>query len=330
MRRLLLPLLAAFLSLALLGPAGAGQETPAYVALGDSLAFGVGASDPATTGYVPLAYDALRRSERYREQGLGLVNLGVPGATSADLLLPGGQVDRAIAEVKAREEDTSAADDSVEIISVDIGGNDLLSLVTGGSSCLADPTSAACQEAFAQMLATLRENLRETVRRLREAAPQAQIVIVTLYSPLSGSGGPLEVLAAFAVQQVNGVMRAVAAAPEIEAKLADVYDLFAGRSAQLVAADNLHPNDTGHAVIAEALLAAIEGREVVLPEGLESELATGGSAPPPAQPAPVVAAAPSEDDGDTDVGLLLAILVPAAAVGLLAIGGAYVLGRGRA
>jgi len=324
MRRLLPPLLAAFLSLALLGPAGAREETPAYVALGDSLAFGVGASDPATTGYVPLTYDALRKSDRYRERGLTLVNLGLPGATSADLLLPDGQVEKAIDEIKQRVEDTGSADDNVEIISIDIGGNDLLSLVTGGSPCLSDPTAAACQERFTQMLDTLSDNLDEAVGRLREAAPKADIVIVTLYSPLSGSGGPLELPAAIAVQQMNGVMRGVAGAREFEAKLADVYDLFAGRSAQLVAGDNLHPNDSGHAVIAAALLAAIENREVVLPEGL----AMGGSGPP-LEPVPVVAASPAEGDG-LDVGLLLAILVPATVVGLVAIGGAYVLGRGRA
>jgi len=326
MRRLFPPLLAAFLSLALLGPAGAREETPAYVALGDSLAFGVGASDPATTGYVALTFDSLRKSERYRERGLTLVNLGVPGATSADLLLADGQVEKAIAEIKKRQEDTTSADDNVEIISVDIGGNDLLGLITGGSPCLSDPAAAACQERFTQMFDTLSDNLKETVRRLRQVAPRADIVIVTLYSPLSGSGGPLELPAALAVQQVNGVMRQVAAIPELEAKLADVYDLFAPHSAQLVAADSLHPNDSGHAVIAEALLAAIEGREVVLPEGLD----TGGSDPPPAEPAPVAAAASRSDGGGTDVGLLLAILLPAAAVGLMAIGGAYVLGRGRA
>src|SRR3989304_299278 len=81
MGKLLVPLLAAFLSLSLLLTEARAQEGPAYLALGDSLAFGVGASDPAATGYVGLTHDALRKSDRYRERGLGLVNLSAPGAT---------------------------------------------------------------------------------------------------------------------------------------------------------------------------------------------------------------------------------------------------------
>src|SRR3972149_4396252 len=120
----LLPLLAAFLSLALLAPApAAAKETPAYIAIGDSLAFGVGATDPATGGHVARTFDALRNSDRYSDRGLELVNLGVPGATSADLLLPGGQIDQALREIHDRQEDTSSSADNVEVITVDIGGD---------------------------------------------------------------------------------------------------------------------------------------------------------------------------------------------------------------
>src|SRR4030067_472831 len=112
MRRLL-PLLAAFVSLALLAPApAAAQEAPAYIAIGDSLAFGVGASDPASGGYVALTYGTLRSSERYRDRGLELVNLGLPGATSSDLLLPGGQLERALDEIRERQEEACPSADN--------------------------------------------------------------------------------------------------------------------------------------------------------------------------------------------------------------------------
>ena len=56
----LLPPLAAFFSLPPSPLAARRQrahaaETPAYIALGDSLAFGVGAANPAAEGYVALA-----------------------------------------------------------------------------------------------------------------------------------------------------------------------------------------------------------------------------------------------------------------------------------
>ena len=79
----LLPLLAAFLFLGLLAPAPTttgAQDAPVYLALGDSLAFGVGASNPSATGYVARVYETLKKSERYQATGLELVNLSVPGA----------------------------------------------------------------------------------------------------------------------------------------------------------------------------------------------------------------------------------------------------------
>ncbi len=325
MGKLLLPLLAAFLSL---GPslvsAQAGQ-TPVYVALGDSLAFGVGASDPPSLGYVGLTFDSLRKSEPYRERGLELVNLSVPGATSADLLLPGGQLEAALREIEERQEDGSSQDGGVEIISIDIGGNDLLALGAGGSVCLSDPAGEPCRQRFVEMLNGLEANLTQTVQSLREAAPEAGIIIVGLYNPYSGTGSPIEVTADLAIQQLNGVLSAIAADPELRAEEAPVFDLFRGRGRQWVAADGLHPNDSGHAVIAEVLLAAIQDRQPSLPEEL---LAQPAATAPPAAPGVASADAASSSDGP-NVLILLAIAVPAAFVGGAVISGAYFLARGR-
>src|SRR3989304_2431168 len=107
MRRLL-PLLAGVLSLA--PPAPAPPPAPGA---------------PATGGYVALTYGTLRSSDRYRDRGLELLNMGVPGATSSDLLLPGGQLERALSEIQERQEDTSSSDDNVEINNVAIAGNEV-------------------------------------------------------------------------------------------------------------------------------------------------------------------------------------------------------------
>src|SRR3990172_11269862 len=221
MRRLL-PLLAAFLSLSLLAPAApaGAEETPAYVAIGDSLAFGVGAPAPASGGYVALTYQTLRSSDRYRDRGLELINIGVPGATSADLLLPGGQVERALAEIRDRQDDTSSADDNVEIITVDIGGNDVLALATPDSSCLVDPLASDCQEVYGEMLVELEDNLDRVLRGLREAAPKATIVVLDLYSPISGRGGGADLIADYAVGGINEVTDRVVSDEELAVRLA--------------------------------------------------------------------------------------------------------------
>jgi len=328
MRRLL-PLLAAFVSLALLAPApAAAKETPAYVAIGDSLAFGVGASEPATGGYVAVTYNALSNSDRYHDRGLELVNMGVPGATSSDLLLPGGQLERALSEIRERQEDTSSSDDNVEIITVDIGGNDVLALASEDSPCLADPLAEECQSRFQEMLGTLKGNLTEVLERLREAAPKAELVVMDLYSPLSGRGGAADLIADFAVGEIDALTEEVASRPDLHASLASVYPLFRGRAAQLIATDGVHPNDDGHALMAEVVLAAIGGRDPVLPDDLMTPVVVGEMSRGPLGRGGLEPITSSQKD-DPNLALILAIAIPASLLGAAAVAGAYLAARGR-
>lgn len=325
----LLPLSAAFLSLALLAPLlsarpALAQERPVYLALGDSLAVGVGASNPSTTGYVPRAYGSLRTSERYGDGGLDLVNLSVAGATSAELVQAGGQLDSAIEEITSRRDNGPAGDD-VQIISVDIGGNDLLTLVAPDSPCLESASVEPCRAAFGDVLSSIQTNLADTLSRLRRAAPEAIIVAVDLYNPYSGTGDLREPIAEIGVGQANGVIGAVTADPDLRVKTASVFQLFAGRGLQWVAPDGIHPNDNGHAVIAEALLAAIDDREPAVPDDLLS-VSPGATA----EAADVGSQSNAESDGDGVSPALFAIAIAVAFVGGIAISGAYFFGRGRA
>jgi lysophospholipase L1-like esterase len=327
----LLPPLAAFLSLALViaaaspGPSAHAQEAPAYLALGDSLAFGVGATNPSTTGYVALAHRAMSDSERFGPTGLELMNLGVAGARSADLLAPDGQLDSALSEILARQEDASPTANEVAVISVDVGGNDLLGLVAPGSPCLESASVEPCRAAFGEVLSSIDRNLTEIVTRLREAAPEATIVVVDLYNPYSGTGDLREPIAEVGVGQANGVIGAVTADPELRITTASIFALFIGRGTQWVAPDGIHPNDNGHRVIAEAVIAAIDNREPRIPEDLLA-------LPPGATVAgvdPGTGTGP-EDNGD---GVSTAVLAGAVVVAFLAggaVSGAYFVARGRA
>jgi lysophospholipase L1-like esterase len=325
-----LPLLAALLSLALLAPAApaAAKEAPAYIAIGDSLAYGVGASDPAVSGYVALTYGGLHKSDRYSDRGLELLNLGVPGATSSDLLLPGGQLERAVTEIRERREDTSSSDDNVEIITVDIGGNDVLGLATPDSPCLADPLASDCQAIYGVMLKELEANLTEVLEVLREAAPSATIVVMDLYSPLSGRGGGGDLIADYAVGGINDATGRVVSDEELDVRMASVWPIFAGRAEGLVAADGIHPNDEGHALMSEVVLSAIEGRAPELPEEYQTPSAvrefSGG-------PMGEGGLTPLSQDADDDGGLpmALAVAIPMAVLGAAAVAGVYVAGRGR-
>lgn len=328
MGRLLLPPLAAFFLLALLvspqaPPAHAAAETPAYIAIGDSIAFGVGAPQPRSDSYVALVHQALQTSERYRDSGLQLVNLAVPGTTTADLLTPGGQVDSAVAEIREREEQASAANDAVEIISVNIGGNDLLQLATPGSPCFESVGSDACIEEFGGVLSSVQGNLSEALARLREAAPDAGIYLLDLYNPYSGTGDARETIADLAVQNLNGIIGANAANEDLKVRLASIFQLFRGRGLQWISADGIHPNEDGHRVMGEVLLAAIDNREPLIPVELLEQTPAPAATPTDGLP-------DFRADSDSGADWLIWVFVPLAFAGGAVIASAYFIARGRA
>ena len=160
---------------------------------------------------------------------------------------------------------------------MDVGGNDLLGLVAPGSPCLESASVEPCRAAFGEVLSSIDRNLTDIVTRLREAAPEATIVVVDLYNPYSGTGDLREPIAEVGVGQANGVIGAVTADPELRITTASIFALFIGRGTQWVAPDGIHPNDNGHRVIAEAVIAAIDNREPRIPDDLLS-LAPGATA----------------------------------------------------
>lgn len=293
-------------------PDATAQQAPRYIALGDSLAAGVGASDPNDTGYVARVHEALESSDRFGGSGIDLINLSVPGATSSDLTQPGGQLANAIREIGRTEE--------TPVITIDIGGNDLLALASLDSPCLRNLQTEPCQAELGETLSALQSNLSEVLTSLREAEPDASIVVVDLYNPFSGTGDIRELIADAGVQRINGVIGATASDPDLNVELASVFQHFQGRGNQWISDDRIHPNDDGHAVIAEVVLAALDGRE----PAISSELL---SVPP--DPVNVLgSASPSDGDG----GVPMVVLVVGIAVAFVAggaVSGAFFLMRGR-
>src|SRR3954451_4400828 len=109
------------------GPAWAGPPQPAlYLALGDSVAAGVGAQPPSQ-GYVSVLYDKLTAARSCGQgQAIGcridLTNLAIPGATTTSLI--GDQLPAAERILQERNHNHLPLDD-VKLITLDIGGNDI-------------------------------------------------------------------------------------------------------------------------------------------------------------------------------------------------------------
>jgi lysophospholipase L1-like esterase len=239
-------------------PAGA----PLYIALGNSLSAGVGASDSETTAFVPLVHRALGAN-------VGLMNLGHSGDDSEELI-EHGHLHAAIAEIGSRNGDSSP-DNDVILVTLEIGGNDLLDLyfdlvVPGTCPNLEEGLrKPVCVEALEDTMAAFAPNLRDTLQRLRQADADLRIVLMTLYNPFSGSTvSAFEPIGDLALEGLpdtpflkglNDLVRAEAQSAGVI--LADLYPLFVGRGREYIALDLIHPNDTGYRVMADAVTASL-------------------------------------------------------------------------
>jgi lysophospholipase L1-like esterase len=271
-RRVLVSVAVPVLLLTLTGPASASDHgqpplahRPLYLALGDSVAFGVGASARTVTAYVPLFYDLLRealpcrRSDRPGCRKLALENLAVGGATTASLI--SGQLPAAVAELQARNHDRQPNND-VEVVTIDIGGNDVFSVVP---SCTAGPTPA-CIALVQASLQTVETNLTQILAELRAAAgPNTVIIAMTYYNPLpscqlSDLAGLAEVVleGGPGVEGLNDRIRRISADNGVT--VADTYGKLAAMDL-VGGSDCLHPNDSGHRIIADVFAAALAGAE---------------------------------------------------------------------
>ncbi|KRE61712.1 SGNH/GDSL hydrolase family protein [Nostocoides sp. Soil756] len=150
--------------------AGAG---PLYLALGDSLAAGY---QPGGTELRDSAYPALAAARLGRSgDGVGIENIACSGETTASFL-EGGRCDYAAGSQMAQAEKVlkeHAGD--VAMVSIDLGGNDLLRCIKGRT------VDAAC---VTEGLGTVGKNLPAILTRLRAAAgPEVPVFVLGYYNP---------------------------------------------------------------------------------------------------------------------------------------------------
>ena len=229
---------------------------PLYMAFGDSLSVGVGASDEPGRGWVGLVSAALPEWD--------LSNLGVSGDDSLELLF-GGPLDEGLRLITLRATDAEPGNE-VGAITLEIGGNDLLDiffdLVIPGDcpSVVESLQRQACVEALESALTAYQSNLTQTLVGLAEAAPDTPVFLMTIYNPFSGGSSVLDEMGVLSLegqdgtefpQGLNDIIREVG--DEAGVTVVEWYELFLGKQSQYIAQDLIHPNDTGHAVMAAAV-----------------------------------------------------------------------------
>lgn len=211
-----------------------------YTALGDSLAFGA----IAAQGYVPRYQSDL---EVDANPNVVLVNLGHNGWHSGDLL-------------NALQNDSTfrTSVSSAQVITWDIGGDDLLHAVNlfNQGTC-GGPDNQDC---LRSAVATFIPNWDTIVAEILSLRDPKQTILRTMdvYDPFITQE---KAIGAFAViqpylQQVNSHIATSAAANGIP--MAAVHQAFNGVNGDedpsakgYIAIDGVHPNDTGHQVIAD-------------------------------------------------------------------------------
>ena len=202
------------------------KPPPVYVSLGDSLAVGVGASDPQERGYAPLYRDALAEEAR-RE--VRFVQLGVSGETSESFI---NYPHRASSQLARAERVLKRYPGAT--VTLSLGANDLLRT--------ADGTDAEHEAA----VANYGQNLDYILKRLRGASdPEPRIAVLALYNPVPGS------FTDEWVGRLNGEIRAVA--QENGASVAAGDRAFRGHEREYVHyPGDIHPTDEGYAALARA------------------------------------------------------------------------------
>lgn len=225
----------------------------AYLALGDSVTFGVGVPEPQRNGFPARVADRLALSETRV--------FAVPGETA------GGFLARRLDDVLAAIRELGPR---VELVTIGLGANELLRS-RRAPPCEADPDGEACHAVVDAAVADASESLDAVVAEVADAltaeGSDARILVLAYYNP------DVEPIAADAIVGADGLVgctdsepnpglndRIACVAAARDVALVDLYAAFLGREAELtrIGAGDIHPNDAGYSVIADAIVAAVE------------------------------------------------------------------------
>jgi len=262
MRRLSSLLLALAVTAMLAAPAAAARDRAIYLALGDSLAVGDGATVPAGTSYVPLMADYFGGTRHGAITDF--VNLAVGGENTGSFIA--GQLGAALATINDPDTDVAR-------VTLSIGGNDLGDLLST-PPCNADPTGAACQFAVFTALSGVANNYPVILGSLQAALAadpgDEKVFVVTLWNAFGGTGSPFEVPVDFALLGSDLMVDCAANAVDptriglndliscigmvLDAVVVDLYPVIGDSSLTYthIGVGDVHPNDAGYALIAKA------------------------------------------------------------------------------
>lgn len=260
------------------------KKAPVYVALGDSIAYGLSATDGM--GYNDRFRTYLQENRYIGRDPVDFRNLSQPGDTTEELYN------------LVQTEEYAEALREADIITINIGGNHLLQsflytvysaypeasdasgglqgailrnpwailrLVIGFQNPMS-PESDALSRSLGIAVSNFESYWPRIMNELTILAPDAEIYVNTVYSPVAREE-PLFGLIDPYVGQINSALEAYG--NQYRYTLVDVYRAFERAHSDVVDFNlvgssvraDFHPNDEGHAVIFETLKTAMENRD---------------------------------------------------------------------
>lgn len=202
-------------------------DTKRILALGDSLAFGIG--DEGNLGFLK-RYEGLLKKEKNQE--VESINLSIPGYKSDQLLQ--------LLISQENNEEIKAAD----IIIISIGGNDIKNI---------EYTDEISTEiVYREALKKYKVNLESSIKEIRKLNPNTQLAIVGLYDPYKKE----EPEKTRFLLEWNFETRLIVN-NDFKMVYIPTYEKFEYHLKEYLSEDNFHPNGQGYQIIAEELFAIL-------------------------------------------------------------------------
>ncbi|GGO08965.1 hypothetical protein GCM10010969_38940 [Saccharibacillus kuerlensis] len=266
----------AFPALGLTGVSSVNAAVESYkiVSFGDSLTTGYQPDKKPNEyyGFVPRLAEQAQFRGRAEVDNYGISGLDSSGLnryieaveaernTTADAIQSGLR-DPNAAKLAANVSEVRSDIVEADVITITIGGNDLLPLLTARPRL----TAAQLEPKVEELLQGYASNVDQILTNLKQINPNARIVIADQYQPVSDSksGGLYAQLnqAAEAYTKTLDTVTAKQNAQGAKVEAVHVVPLFAGKESELtyIEYNDIHPNQDGYELLAKAFAEQIWG-----------------------------------------------------------------------
>ena len=199
-----------------------------HLAIGDSVIHGIGAPKDEN-----LVYQFSNKLGNQIHKKIHFQNDGIDGITS-------GELKNLILKRKFDIEIKKA-----DIITINVGGNDILRMVKGGN------VYNALQN-FGEIKSTFSKNLTDITARIRTLNPKATIVFLELYNPLPPSDQVYSLADKLLPNWNLQIYKVAAHHPS--SIVVDTTKVINGEKLKNLSPDGVHPNSAGYAAISEQMI----------------------------------------------------------------------------